>query len=105
MIDVKRRGLREYGVVAATYTHLFEAKWVGRRATADEPLLGTADIQSLADLANSFAVVRNMRLVPCGPVIIVGLVTFAVAPMAPLLLFQFSLQELVVQLAKLLFGG
>jgi hypothetical protein len=104
MIDVKRRGLREYGVVAATYTHLFEAKWVGRRAAPGEPLLGTADIQSLADLANSFAVVRNMRLVPFGPVIIANLTLAAVAPMVPLLLFQFSLEELVLKLARLLLG-
>jgi len=29
-------------------------------------LIGSGDIQSLADLANSFDVVRNMRLVPFG---------------------------------------
>ena len=33
-------------------------------APADEPLIGSADIQSLADLGNSFEVVRGLRWVP-----------------------------------------
>jgi hypothetical protein len=50
-------------------------------------------------------VVRNMRLTPFGPGIVLGLVVSALAPMTPLLLFQFSPDELLLQLAKLLFGG
>jgi hypothetical protein len=41
----------------------FDAKWVRGGAPADEPLVGSADIQSLADLGNSFEVVRTMRIV------------------------------------------
>ena len=33
-------------------------------AAANEPLVGSGDIQSLADLSNSFDVVRTMRPVP-----------------------------------------
>jgi len=33
-------------------------------APAGEPLVGSGDIQSLADLGNSFEIVRGMRLVP-----------------------------------------
>ena len=32
--------------------------------TTNEALLGTGDIQSLADLGNSYAFVRRMNLVP-----------------------------------------
>jgi hypothetical protein len=105
LLAAKRRGLREYGVVAAAYTHLFEAKWMHRRVQTGEPLLGTPDFQSLADLADSFAVVRHMHLAPFGPVLISALVVTALAPMAPLLLFEFSPEELLVQLAKSLLGG
>jgi len=42
----------------------FDRKWLRGGAAADEPLLGSADIQSLADLGNSDAVVKEMRLVP-----------------------------------------
>ena len=33
-------------------------------APADEPLLGSADIQSLADLGNSFEIVKQMKWDP-----------------------------------------
>ena len=32
--------------------------------TTSEPLLGSADIQSLADLGNSFEIIRKMRVLP-----------------------------------------
>ena len=105
LLKVKRRGLREYGVVAAAYTHLFEAKWVRGREAAGEPLLGSADIQSLADLANSFNIVRYMRLAPFGPALVIALVASAIVPMAPLLFLQFSPEELLRELVKVLLGG
>ena len=42
----------------------FDQKWLRGGAPADESLIGSGDIQSLADLANSFAVVREMRRFP-----------------------------------------
>ena len=60
----KRAGLREYGTLAQRYVREFDGKWLRGGAPADEPLIGTADIQSLADLGNSFEVVRGMRWVP-----------------------------------------
>lgn len=99
LLEVKRRGLRQYGVVAATYTHLFDAKWVQGRGPTDQ-WLGSSDIQSLADLANSFAVVRNMRVTPFGPPLVLGLLASTIAPMAPLLLFQFSPGELLPHLLR-----
>ena len=58
---VKRTGLGEYGGLAQRYVREFDAKWL-RGGEPGEPLLGSADIQSLADLANSFQVIREMRL-------------------------------------------
>ena len=60
----KRAGLREYGTLAQRYVREFDGKWLRGGAPADEPLIGSADIQSLADLGNSFEVVRGMRWVP-----------------------------------------
>lgn len=64
-------------------------------APADEPLIGSADLQSLADLANGFEVVKGMR---SGPVTTTTMVEFAVttlAPVAPLTLTMISLQQLL----------
>ncbi len=58
----KRVGLREYGMLAQRYVREFDDKWVRGGAPADEALIGSADIQSLADLGNSFEVVKGMRV-------------------------------------------
>jgi len=49
---------------AARYTRLFERKWVRGIDATDESLLGTGDIQSLADLGNSYENLKKLRPVP-----------------------------------------
>ena len=61
---LKQDGLRRYGKLASRYTQLFDSKWVEGINISEEPLLGTADIQSLADLGNSYELIRKMRVVP-----------------------------------------
>src|SRR5205823_3376941 len=64
LAQAKRTGLREYGTLAERYVREFDAKWLRGGAPADEPFVGSSDIQSLADLGNSFEVVRTMRIAP-----------------------------------------
>jgi hypothetical protein len=66
----------------------------------DEPLVGSGDIQSLADLANSFAVVQNIRPFPFGKQAIIAVAVFVALPLLPLSLTMFSLQELVARLVQ-----
>lgn len=61
LLEARLRGLREFGALATSYTRLFEERWI--RRVPDRPLLGTPDLQSLADLGNSFRVVREMRVI------------------------------------------
>src|SRR6266513_863189 len=58
-------------------------------------LVGSADIQSLADMANSFEVVRGMRVVPITWNTLVQLVVTTLLPVAPLLLTMISFEELL----------
>ena len=99
----KRTGLREYGALAARYVAEFDAKWVRAGAPADEPLVGSADIQSLADLGNSFEVVRGMRIAPVTRDAVLQLVAATLAPVAPLLLTMMPLEELLRRLFGILF--
>src|SRR4029453_11181886 len=62
--STKRTGLRKYGTFAQRYVREFDAKWLRGGAPADEPLVGSGDLQSLADLGNSFDVVKTMRMSP-----------------------------------------
>ncbi len=100
LAQAKRRGLREYGTLAERYVREFDAKWLRGGAAADEPLVGSADIQSLADLGNSYEVVRSMRIAPVTRDAILRLAAEALVPMVPLLLTMMPLEELV----KMLFG-
>src|SRR5262249_40931216 len=59
LAQAKRKGNREYGTLAERYVREFDAKWLRGGVAADEALVGSADIQSLADLNNSFEVVRS----------------------------------------------
>ena len=103
LFAVKRQGLREYGRLGTAYVRRFHEKWI-TGPPPDEPLLGSADIQSLADLANSFSVIRQMRIVPIGPGLILPLIVASLVPMLPLLLVAFSVNDLLLRLLGLLFG-
>jgi hypothetical protein len=103
MLAVKRQGLREYGRLGTAYARNFHQKWI-TGPPPDEPLLGSADIQSLADLANSFSVIRQMRIIPIGSGLILPLIVTSLVPMLPLLLVAFSVNDLLLRLVSLLFG-
>jgi hypothetical protein len=103
LLDAKRKGLGEFGKLANRYVQEFEGKWIRGGAPKGEELLGSGDIQSLADLGNSYAIVQEMRAVPFGIRDVTPLVVASAVPLLPLLLTVFSLEELVTQLIKILF--
>jgi hypothetical protein len=102
LLDLKRRGRREYGVLAARYTSEFHEKWIEGAAPAGEPLLGSSDIQSLADLANSYTVVGEMKPVPYGRDTLVQVAGAAIIPLLPLVLSIVPADEIVKKLFTLL---
>jgi hypothetical protein len=103
MARAKRKGLAVYGQLAQDYVDGFERKWVLEDDSPSEELLGAADIQSLADLGNSYAVVREMRSVPFGLEDVSRLAAATAAPLLPLTLTIFSLEELALRIIKVLF--
>jgi hypothetical protein len=103
LAQAKRMGLREYGTLAQRYVHEFDAKWMRGGAPADEPLVGSSDIQSLADLGNSFEVVQSMRIAPVTKDAILRLAAATFAPLAPLGLTMMPLEELLKKLLGILF--
>jgi len=100
---VKRAGLREYGTLMQRYAREFDNKWLRGGAPADEPLIGSADIQSLADLGHSIEVVKGMRLVPFTMQTVLQLAVATLLPVLPLTLTMISLEELVLRLLKAMF--
>jgi hypothetical protein len=103
LAHAKRMGLREYGTLAGRYVREFDEKWLRGGATANEPLVGSPDIQSLADLANSFDVVKSMRIVPITRDAFVFLGVATLVPVLPLALTMMSPEELLKKLFGMLF--
>jgi hypothetical protein len=97
----KRLGLLAYGALGERYVRGFRAKWMGGGLPPDEPLVGSGDIQSLADLGNSYAAAEQTRFLPVRPATLVAFLAAFLAPMLPLLLTTMSLEKLIGQLVGL----
>ena len=96
----RRNGLLDYGTLAMSYVKCFDEKWLRGRGQSEE-ILGSPDIQSLADLSNSYAMVRKMRLVPFSLDDAIPLVAAAALPVLPLLLTAMPLDAILNRLVKL----
>jgi hypothetical protein len=103
LLQAKLKGNREYGTLAQRYVREFDAKWMRGGAPADEPLMGSSDLQSLADMGGSFERVQTMSvlLVTKGAVIQLAIATLA--PLAPLALTMMPLEDLLKKLFGLVF--
>jgi hypothetical protein len=100
LLKTKRNGLYEYGALATEYTSSFQKKWVDIQPPREETLLGTGDIQSLADLGNSFSFIEKMDPLPMGPRTPIVLVAACLIPMVPLLLTMMPLTDVIKMLFK-----
>jgi hypothetical protein len=101
LLAARNRGLINYGLLAAEYTRAFDAKWLGR-ASAEHELLGSADIQSLADLANSYEVVHGLRFVPFEMLNLFMIVLSVAVPFVPLVFTVFSPIEIAREMIQIL---
>jgi hypothetical protein len=97
----KRTAVRVYGRLAQRYVSDFERTWLPGGLPAEASPLGSGDIQSLADLANSLETVRSTRLVPITRQAVMTLVVATLVPVAPLLLTVIPAEELLQRLLKL----
>src|SRR5215471_129265 len=103
MAAARRTGLAQYGLLAQRYVEGFQQKWIDNASADSGELLGTADIQSLADLGNSYGLVRDMRMVPFGLDDITRLAAVTATPFLPLLLTVWSPEELIMRIVKVVF--
>ena len=91
--QAKRVGLSEYGALAQSYVREFDRKWLRGKESSNESLVGSGDIQSLADLGNSFEVVKKMKFVPFSRDTVFQLAMMTLLPVAPLILTMIPLSE------------
>ena len=97
LLAAKQRGLLEYGELATTYTRTFDAKWLRGGNPSNEALLGTADVQSLADLGNSYDVIRQMKVVPISRSQVLLLASAAAVPAIPLVNYVMPFDAMLIR--------
>lgn len=102
LIRLRVQGLYTYGALASEYVIAFEKKWLEGQRPSDEPLVGSADIQSLADLGNSFEIVQTIHPFPFSKESIVGLTVIIALPLLPLIFTMFSPRELALRILNVL---
>jgi hypothetical protein len=100
--EAKRKGSMEYGRFASEFVKEFDDRWLKKKGIVDDSRMGH-DIQSLADLANSFNVVEKMQFAPITKSNFIILVAVTIAPVLPLVLTMMPLAELVKMLSGVLF--
>jgi hypothetical protein len=96
-------GLVDYMAMAEDYVGKFDKKWVRTKPQA-ESILGTPDLQSLSDLANSVEIVLKMRLIPTNMRVLTYIVGAVAVPMLPLALFKFPITDIAKKLVTGLIG-
>jgi len=97
-------GMRDYMGLASRYVNAFDSKWIRGENQSGESLLGTEDLESLADLTNSVNVVRRMRRIPADQRLIIVLAACVIVPLLPLLLLKFPIDQLAARLFRMLTG-
>ena len=103
LVKTRLKGLIDYGKLALEYTRAFHRRWIDDGNT--EGLLGSSDIQSLADLSNSYEVVKKMRIVPFAPRHALVVFVAIAVPMVPLVLKAIGVHKVLEQVGRALLGG
>jgi hypothetical protein len=103
LMQARLVGSREYGLFASEYVARFRKRWIGEPSPGDlSTVLGSGDIQSLADLGNSFEVVEKMGMLPFRPHDVVRLALVLLLPLLPLGLTIVSVDQILDGLVKLI---
>jgi hypothetical protein len=102
LLKIKRKALLDYGAQLTIHNQLFDRKWIQQGRLEGETLLGNPDAQSLSNLGNSFAVVRQMRIVPIDKPTLIALAISAGLPMVPVVLYATPASVLIHTMLKML---
>ena len=102
LMAARRKGLVEYGALALRYTTDFDRKWLRGGAPPGEELLGSGDIQSLADMGGSFERIEQMRPLPFSLKDASTLVAACLLPLVPVLATVMPMEEVLKTVMKVL---
>lgn len=93
MAQAKRVGTNNYGIMASNFVNLFRIKWLDKISA--KSVVSAEDIQSLADLSNSYETTRDMNILPFRFGNVLQLFIIAALPLLPLIFTIIPLQEII----------
>jgi hypothetical protein len=103
LVRARQAWMRQYSLLVLRYNRAFHEKWVQGKVAEGEPLLGSADIQSLADLGNSFEFIRGMKVVPFSVRGILQLAVVTLLPALPLILLVVPIEKILDLMTQAVF--
>ena len=95
MVRARKAGLAAYGSLVMKYNRSFQDKWMEGTAPPGESLLGSADIQSMADMGNTFRFVEDMRYTPIDKWTVMQIAVATLLPGLPLVFLAIPLTEIL----------
>ena len=98
LVETRADGIMKYGDVGEEYVRLFNRKWVQGENPEGETILGSSDIQSLADMRNSFDIVQNMSVIAVDQKTAVIIIAASAIPMIPLFFIALPVNEIITRL-------
>ena len=99
---IRLRGLQAYAKLGNRYTEEFDQKWLHHAEPPADSLLGSADIQSLADMGASYDLVRQMSIAPITKRLAVQLAVFAALPLLPVVIYATPTGAIVNAIMKMI---
>jgi hypothetical protein len=103
LVRTRLEWLQDYSLLVTLYNRAFHEKWISGKPSTGEPLLGSADIQSLADLGNSYETLRGMKPFPFSLRVVIQLALVTSLPSLPLLLLVMPVGQILELLTKAVF--
>lgn len=96
LTTLKLDGIMIYGALTHKYSLNFDDKWIkGVDYDEKELLLGSSDIQSLADIGTSYEVVEDMKTIPFNLRNTITMFVLIALPFVPLITLKFNMKQIL----------
>lgn len=102
LLKAKNRALIGYGLAATAMTREFGRHWTDQGPPKGVELLGSAEPSAMIDYASTYGLVQGIQPIPGLSLRqVLGIVLLLATPFAPLLLYEYSVKEILQQLLQL----
>ncbi len=94
--------VRKHSAMASSAARTFESKWLEKSDDNQEALLGSSNIDAMANLSVTFANIKRIKLVPVDVTTMTSIAGTSIGPMLPLFLTVYTPAEIFDHLKSIL---